>query len=373
MENNVLVKEFMELVKIGAASGDERGIADALRKKLEDMGCVVTEDNAGETFGGNTGNLFTAIEGGLPGSILFTSHMDRVAGGYGVNPSVKDGRIVTDGTTVLSADDLSGAMSIINGVRNVLASGKPFPRIEILFCVGEEIGLLGSKAFDSSVLQSKIGYALDSPGHIGRVIRAVGTRASLECEVFGRAAHAGNEPEKGINAVTVLAKILADIKDGRIDADTTANMAVIKTKCPSINAVQEHAMVYGEVRCVSKEKLMEYIEYFHKHCQEKAEGTGARVETRAKIGYPSFDVPEDSLTVNLVKKVFDDMGIQISVERSAGGMDANNLNGMGVACVGLATGYFDNHTPKESLDIADFLKSGEMVERLIWEYANQNK
>lgn len=37
------------------------------------------------------------------------------------------------------------------------------------------------------------------------------------------------------------------------------------------------------------------------------------------------------------------------------------------------TGYFDNHTPKESLDIADFLKSGEMVERLIWEYANQNK
>lgn len=52
-----ILDEFYELVQIRCSSRNERQIADLLTKRLEELGCTVTEDNAGEKIGGNTGNL----------------------------------------------------------------------------------------------------------------------------------------------------------------------------------------------------------------------------------------------------------------------------------------------------------------------------
>lgn len=376
MENHPLVEEFMDLVRVGASSGDERGIADRLRLKLEEIGFQVKEDDAAQAFipydgkPGNCGNLIGVLEGELPGSILFTSHMDRVSNGYNVNPSVRDGKVVTDGKTILAADDLSGAMAIIDGMRRLKKSGKKLPRIEVLFCVGEEKCLLGSSVVDCSQFQSKLGFALDSPGRIGRVIKAAPSRALLVCEVFGKPAHAGNEPENGINAVTVLGKILAGIRDGRLDPESTANFSQLSVGNPSVNIVQEYAKVEGETRSLDTRKVEEYIQYFHEYCQKAAEGTGATIKTHADIQFASFDYPMDSQTIQLCQKVFGEMGIEMNPVRMGGGMDANNLYSRGgIECVGLATGYANNHTVNETLEIEDFLRSGEMVERLVLAYA----
>lgn len=363
-----LINEFMALARIDSATGKERTIADAIKEKLIPLGCTVTEDNAGGFFGGNCGNVLAVLAGTAPGSLLFTAHMDRVAGGLGIEPVIEGDRIVSAGDTILSADDLSGVMAIIDGVRRVIKSGKPHPRLELLFCVGEETGLLGSKHFDCSVLQSKMGYALDSPGNLGRMVTASAGRAELCCEVYGKSAHAGNEPEKGINAVTALGKVLCNIKDGRIDEETTANFALLETGSPSLNAVQHYARVQGEVRSHEPMKLKEYIEYFHRHCKMAVYGTGARVETTAKLCYGAFRVPEEHPVIALAKKVFDEMSVPHRCDRAGGGMDANNLNTKGIACIGLATGYFKNHTNEEYLSIPDFLKAGEMVEKLILNY-----
>lgn len=76
-----IVEDFLELVQIDAASGNERGVADAVKARLEALGLAVDEDDAGASFGGNAGNLLAALDGGLPGSILLNAHMDRVANG----------------------------------------------------------------------------------------------------------------------------------------------------------------------------------------------------------------------------------------------------------------------------------------------------
>ena len=99
-----IIEEFKELVMIDSASGKERAIADALTKKLRDLGFAVKEDRAGDTFGGDTGNLTAVREGTRPGAILFCSHMDRVAKGLSIHPQEKDGYLVSDGTTILAAD-----------------------------------------------------------------------------------------------------------------------------------------------------------------------------------------------------------------------------------------------------------------------------
>jgi tripeptide aminopeptidase len=52
-----IIEEFKQLVEIDSASGKERAIADVLKKKLTALGFGVLEDNAGSTFGGDTGNL----------------------------------------------------------------------------------------------------------------------------------------------------------------------------------------------------------------------------------------------------------------------------------------------------------------------------
>ena len=85
--------------------------------------------------------------------------------------------------------------AILEGVRQAIESGKALPKLEILFTVGEEAGLYGAKAFDVSLLTSKTMYVLDSPGRIGRIVNGAPGRALLEAQVFGKAAHAGNEPE----------------------------------------------------------------------------------------------------------------------------------------------------------------------------------
>ena len=86
---------------IDSASGQERAIADVLTAKLRALGFAVTADRAGDTFGGDTGNLTAVREGDRPGAILFCSHMDRVANGLHIRPREKDGGLVSDGTTIL--------------------------------------------------------------------------------------------------------------------------------------------------------------------------------------------------------------------------------------------------------------------------------
>jgi tripeptide aminopeptidase len=59
--------DFLELVRIPSPSGKEKEVARAVRAKLESMGLTVTEDNAGEKFGGEQGNLIVKVQGNLEG------------------------------------------------------------------------------------------------------------------------------------------------------------------------------------------------------------------------------------------------------------------------------------------------------------------
>ncbi len=142
--------------------------------------------------------------------------MDRVPGGIGIKPVEEDGILRSSGDTILAADDLSGVAAIfLEGVRQAIESGKALPKLEILFTVGEEAGLYGAKAFDVSLLTSKTMYVLDSPVRIGRIVNGAPGRALLEAQVFGKAAHAGNEPEKGIDAAKIMAEMLATMETGK--------------------------------------------------------------------------------------------------------------------------------------------------------------
>ena len=371
MNKERMYQEFMDLVTTDSASGKEEAIAQKLMPKLEELGFTVSRDNAGDLFGGECGNVIGIREGELDGAILLSSHMDRVPNGFGIKPVEKDGIVYSDGTTILAADDLSGVVAILEGVRGALAAGKPLPRIEIVFSVGEELNLWGAKGMDVSMLKSRIGYMFDSPGRTGRVINGAPGRYDLDVEIFGKPAHAGNEPEKGIDAAKIMCDMISTLKQGRLDFESTANFPILKTGSTARNVVCDYAMFQGETRSRSRQKLLDYVAYFEDHCKKVAEAAGAEIKITKYEGFLPFLIPEDDEVMVVVKKACEAVGIECKVEVGGGGMDANIYNAKGMFTVGVATGYSKNHTKNEQLILEDYYKSGELAQKIIETYAER--
>lgn len=82
-----LIADFFELTTGSAESLDERRVADLLTEKLNLIGFSVSEDDAGQKLGGNTGNLYGFLKGTIPGlPLLFSAHMDTVRPGVNKHP-----------------------------------------------------------------------------------------------------------------------------------------------------------------------------------------------------------------------------------------------------------------------------------------------
>lgn len=368
MQSDIVI-DFLNLVQIDAASLDERGVADYLIKALGALGCKdITEDKP-KNMQGNTGNIIARFPGKLNGSLLLSAHMDRVQGGRGIKPIVGTQTIKSDGNSILAADDVAGLVAILDGVRRLKESGIEHSTIEIVFTYAEEQQLLGSSNLDYSKLKSDYAFVFDSSGPLGRIINSAPSTAQLFLKVHGKSAHAGVEPEKGINATVVAAKILANIIDGRIDDETTSNFGVFRTGSNQTNIVCDYAEVAGEVRSLSDKKLEKYLQYFEKYCLTIAEENKAVAEVSYFVPYRSFKVSPDHEIISIAKSAMKKISVNSYVESNGGGLDANNFTANDIVSIGFGMGYYLNHTNEEYIEIKDLIKSGELVYSLVQEYS----
>ena len=369
MQNERMYHELLELITTDAASGQEKAIAEKLIGKLNALGFTVTTDHADEVLGGNSGNIFAWRDGERPGALLLCSHMDRVPNGLGIRPEERDGVLYSDGTTILAADDVSGICAILEGLRCAVESGKPLPRLEVLFTVSEETGLFGAKLVDVSKIQAKIGLFFDSPGPVGRIVNAAPGHYALSADITGLAAHAGNEPEKGINAAKIMCDMISSLKQGRLDEITTSNFPILSTNSRSANVVCDSASFAGEARSRDAERLEAYVNYFKEHCQQVAKDAGAEISLRCTETFRAFCIDENHAVIRLARAACEAIGVPCLIESGGGGMDANVFNAQGIVSVGIATGYSKNHTKSERLVLDDFFRSGKLAATMISLYA----
>lgn len=360
---------FKQFISIPSPSGSERAFADVLKSRLMAMGLIVTEDNAGTYFGGNTGNVLAVLEANADGTgnapVMFTAHMDRVPGGDRINVRIgADGRMTSDGQSILAADDIAGVCAILKGIEKVILSGKPHGRVELLFTVSEEYELLGSRNLDTSCIQAKTAYCMDSSGRTGRVIIAAPAIDHIHIMVHGKKAHAGAEPEKGINAVKAASKFLAGVREGRLDFESTANFGIIRGGYAT-NIICDEVEITGEARSHSEKKLREYEEYAESFLKETLSDTGASYDFVIEKNHGAFSVDRDDIAVKRIKDAMERIGVSPVIEAGGGGMDANILNAKGIRTVGVATGYVKNHTFEEELYIDDMYKAAELVAEII--------
>ncbi|WP_110927510.1 M20/M25/M40 family metallo-hydrolase [Bacillus massiliglaciei] len=357
-----LVAEFFELVQVDSETKNEAEIAKVLKAKFTELGLDVYEDDTASVTGHGAGNLICTLPASKDGAetIYFTSHMDTVVPGNGIKPSIKDGYIVSDGTTILGADDKAGLSVMIESIRVLKEQNIPHGKIEFIITAGEESGLVGAKALDRSLVTAKFGYALDSDGKVGNVVVAAPTQAKVAAKIYGKTAHAGVAPEKGVSAITIASKAISRMLLGRIDEETTANIGRFQGG-QQTNIVCDFVDILAEARSLVPEKMEQQVAKMKEAFEMAAVEMGGRAEVDVTVMYPGFKYGAGDHVVEVARQAAAKINRPCELQKSGGGSDANVIAGFGIPTVNLAVGYEEIHTTNEKIPVEELTKLAEMV------------
>ena len=360
-----VVSLFTELAALPSPPGDERAVADRVGAYMADLGLDVSEDDAGEKIGSNAGNLYARVEptdGGTP--LFLCAHLDTVPPEAGIEPVLEDGVIRNAAGTILGADNKSAVAVMLEATRRVLAENRPHGGIELLFTPKEEVGLHGAAAFDHERLEARVGYVYDQAAPIGEVILGAPYAHSMEFKLHGRAAHAGMYPEEGRSAIAAAAKAISDLKLGRVDEESSANVGLISGGTAG-NIVPEWCTFLAEARSHDPEKLADMVREMLEAATFAASLEDCQVETEVHKSYSGYRFKRDDLAVRLAASALERSGYQPSYTLSGGAADANVFNERGLACVNLANGMAEIHTPDEHIAVSDLERMVDVTLALV--------
>ncbi len=361
-----LVESFMELVKIDSISREERKLADFLIEKLEDLGLEVIVDQAGEKVKSNSGNMIARLKGNIKEvtPIMFSAHMDTVVPGKNINPLCDGEKIVSDGKTILGADDKAAIAALLEALHIIKEKNISHGDIEIVFTICEEIGLHGAKNLDISDLNAQMAFVLDCGGQVGEIISAAPSQNSLKIIIYGKSAHAGSNPEEGINAIQVAGFALSRMKLGRIDEETTTNIGIISGG-KATNIIPDEVTLEGEVRSRNEEKLEKYTKKLKQIVEDTAQEFKAKAEVKINREFYCYNLSTDDRVVKIAIKAAKDMGLEPQLHPSGGGSDANVFNKKGFPAVDLAIGMEKVHTVDEYILVKNLKNTVEYVLSII--------
>jgi tripeptide aminopeptidase len=345
---------FLELAAIASASRHERAVADRCLAYLRDLGLDPHED-APPLPGDQAGNIIcrvpaTAGERGTP--IMFCAHIDTVEPTAPIEPVVAGGVVTNACETILGGDNKAAVASMLDGLRRIVAENRPHAGIELILSVQEEIGLLGVKAFDSSQLAARLAYVYDHAAPIGGLVTACPSQYTIDATFLGRAAHAGIAPEEGRNAIAAAAHALAEMRFGRLDDETTANVGTIAGGTGR-NVVPDRCTVRLEVRSRDHERALKESQAMLDALAHAANAAECELETAVALEYRAYKLRRTDPVVQLAWAALEACGYAPELLATGGGADSHEFNANGIPCVNIANGMELIHTPDERIAVAD--------------------
>ena len=350
-----LITTFCDLVRIDSPSGEEEEVAQDLTRRLSGFGFSIERDSYG--------NLIASEEGDEP--LLISAHMDTVEPGRGIKPQVLDDRIVSDGTTILGGDCKAGVASILEALESLYEDGTERVPVQLVFTREEELGLVGARNLDISLVKAKRGVVFDGNGPPSKVTSASATNVIFTVNVTGRSAHAGVEPEKGLSAIRIAAEIITGLRQGRLDEETTINVGVISGGTVR-NAVPEEASFIGEFRSRNIESLeMVRLEISEVLEQARVKYPDAVIEETMNVAYEMYRLSMDNPMIRKVSRILEGMGKVPDIVPSGGGTDGNVFNKHGIGCVVVGMSTQDMHTVREYVPIDDLTDTARFCQALL--------
>jgi tripeptide aminopeptidase len=346
---------FLQLVRVSSPPGGEREVDDLCAGYLRELGLDVVEDDAASPLGGTAGNLYCAIPAtpGVQGTpLFFCAHTDTVPHDVPISPVVRDGVVTNSEHGILGADNKASVAGMLDAVRQIVQGGIPHAGIELVLTAQEEVGLRGAKAFDHDRLQAPIGYVFDHAAPIGGMVLEAPTQYSIDARFIGREAHSGIAPEEGRSAIAAAARAVAEMRLGRIDDETTANVGLIRGGSAR-NIVAGLCTLSAEARSLDATKALRQCQAMIDAITHAADAEGCEVETATTHEYEAYRLRRADPVVALAEQALTACGYVPEALRTGGGADAHIFNARGRPCLNLPNGMQAIHTSSESIAVAD--------------------
>ena len=361
-----IIDTFSAMVGIDSLSFKERQMADHVTAHLTELGFTVKEDNAGEQIGGNAGNIYGYLPGTLDAApLLFSAHMDTVEPGVGRKAILQeDGRITSDGTTILGADDQAGIAAALEAVQTIQEKGLAHRPIEVLFTVAEEAHCMGSAVVDAAMIRSKEAYVMDLNGHIGTAAYRAPAIMSFTAIVKGKASHAGVAPQDGIHAIRAAALAVSRLELGHVGEEMTVNVGVMEGGSAS-NVIPDTCKVIGEVRGFDQTATLAQLDKIGACFHQAAAEVGATVDWAPDVTFAAYGAEEGSLAIERYRTACEQLGLPVSLITTYGGSDLNNLAAFGIGGLVISNGMVDCHSVGEYIVADDLEKLANLVVALM--------
>jgi glutamate carboxypeptidase len=357
--------QFLEqMVNMDSPSTDKALVdrfARFVGSRFEEIGGVV-DFVATERFGDH---LRVRFGGGTSGSILLLGHTDTV---FGPGESakrrfqIKDGRATGPGVFDMKA----GILMMWSAVKALLHSQKRLERgITVLLTSDEEVGSTTSRELLESEARASRAVLVLEPslpgGGLKTARKGVGR---FTIKAIGRAAHAGIDPSKGINAIEEIARqIMAIHALNNAGLGTTVNVGLIQGGTRS-NVVPAEAAVEVDVRVANMQEASRAEKAIH---ALQPQLHGARLEIRGGFNRPPMERNEGVIRLfEEAKKIGADLGMVIEEGSTGGASDGNFTSALGVPTLdGLGAIGDGAHAIDEYVDVGSLPQRTALVAGLI--------
>ncbi len=344
MNTERLISTFCELVKIPSESPNDQEFISYVEKFLKIEGSKTKLDSYGNLI-----VKFKEKNSKNKTPIAFCCHADTVKPGKNIKPIVdlEKGIISSDGKTILGADDKAGIAELIEMIR----AAEKHPPLEIIITRAEEIGSLGAKNLDFSLIGAKKAYVLDMDSPDELVIGEA-THIHMDVTYTGKAAHSGVEPENGISSVLAAVEALHEMKLGRLDAESTANVGVFKGG-EARNIIPEVTRLQAECRSLDHKKALGIAEEMENIFRKAAQASGTKVDIVRDIISSGYVIPKDSEIVQTYANALKVHGVNPDIKLITAGTDAALFNEKGISAVVVGIGCRKIHSKEEYAIISE--------------------
>ena len=310
-------------------------------------------DTAPDASGENVKPRLVRYEGGelkLNDSVSLTEALCP-----GLESHVGDELIVTDGTTLLGADDKAGLAEIMAAVETILEKNIKHGEVRIIFTTDEEIGH-GTDGLDVQELGCDYGYTVDG-GPLGEIEFETFNAASAILTVHGVGVHPGSAKNVMVNAATVAMDFHALLPEDEVPEKTEGYEGFFHLT--DMEGSMAKATLRYIIRDHDREKFEEKKALFAA-CAEKINEVYGDGTAEVDITDSYYNMKEKILPhfhlIERAENAFRANGVEPQCVPIRGGTDGARLSWDGLPCPNLSTGGYNYHgvrewIPSASLDV----------------------
>lgn len=278
--------------------------------------------------------------------------------------------IVTDGTTLLGADDKAGITAIMTAVEYL--SNHPEVKhgdIKIGFTPDEEIGR-GADLFNVEKFGAKYAYTIDG-GVEGELEYENFNAAGATIKIQGRNVHPGSAKNKMINALHIACEI-ADSFPANERPETTEHYEGFYHLNDMNGSVEEAMMIYI-IRDHDRDKFESRKAYMTEVIEKLNEKYDNRISLDLKDQYYNMKekVEPVMFIVDIAKKSMEEVGITPNIIPIRGGTDGSRLSYEGLPCPNIFTGGINFHSKNECVSIDSMEKCSKLIIKIAENYTKR--